>query len=264
MFPLGCGRWLADALLLHPTTGDLPAFGATEVRVPTPAGEAQVWVARSISAVGREPQRFVLVLVGNGGRAERYAVGRAARWGDVPAEVWAVNWPGFGGSGGRPTLRGLAPAAEAVYEVLHDRADGRPVFLDCDSMGTAVGLRLAAARRGDRPVAGLVLKNPPPLRQLVLGRFGWWNLWLAAGPVAAAVPAELDSVANAARCHAPALYLRAADDSLIPPPYQRRVSDAHAGRSRTLVLADADHNTPITAPQEAEVAAAIHDLFGRR
>jgi len=34
-----------------------------------------------------------------------------------------------------------------------------------------------------RPVAGLVLQNPPPLRQLIMGHYGWWNLWLVAGAV---------------------------------------------------------------------------------
>jgi hypothetical protein len=36
----------------------------------------------------------------------------------------------------------------------------------------------------NRPCAGLVLTNPPPLRNMILQRFGWWNLWLLATPVA--------------------------------------------------------------------------------
>jgi len=32
--------------------------------------------------------------------------------------------------------------------------------------------------------ADLILTNPPPLRQLIMGHYGWWNLWLAAAPQA--------------------------------------------------------------------------------
>ena len=46
----------------------------------------------------------------------------------------------------------------------------------------------------NRPVAAIVLQNPPPLRQLILGHYGWWNLWLIATPVALGVPSELDSL----------------------------------------------------------------------
>lgn len=35
-----------------------------------------------------------------------------------------------------------------------------------------------------RQVAGLILHNPPALRQIILRQFGWWNLWLLAGPLA--------------------------------------------------------------------------------
>src|SRR2546429_8018272 len=52
----------------------------------------------------------------------------------------------------------------------------------------------SAARRR---VGGLFLKNPPPLREMILRRFGWWNLWLLAGPVAVAISRGLDSIANA-------------------------------------------------------------------
>jgi hypothetical protein len=44
---------------------------------------------------------------------------------------------------------------------------------------------------------GLFLQNPPPLAQLIRGRYGWWNLWLLAGPIAWGVPCSLDTLANA-------------------------------------------------------------------
>ena len=31
---------------------------------------------------------------------------------------------------------------------------------------------------------------------MILRRFGWWNLWLLAGPVALQIPMDLDSIAD--------------------------------------------------------------------
>ncbi len=260
MFPLGCGRVLADKLLLHPSTHPQAAYGATEQFVDTPVGRVQIWRSVSTSAIGRPPERFVLRINGNAARAEWEATPTAARWGNVPTEVWSMNYPGFGGSKGSASLDKLVPAASAVWNAIGETAGDRPVFLDGDSMGTTVALSLAANRRADRPPAGLVLKNPPPLRQLIIERFGWWNLWLAAWPVASAVPDELDSIDNAGRSHAPAIFLRATGDTLIPPALQKRISDAYAGRVTIVELQGANHDTPLSSEDQAAIAEAIEQF----
>lgn len=261
MFPLGYGSFLANRTMLFPSTDPLPAYGAMERMIETPVGPVQVLVARSASAVGRTPERYVLYLMGNGGRAEYHATETAARWGDVPAEVWAVNYPGYGASPGPATLDKLAPMGAAVYDAMAEAAGDAQLYLDCDSMGCTIGLYLAATKRSERPVAGIVLKNAPPLRQLVMGRFGWWNLWVAALPVASAVPGELDSIANAARSWAPAVFIAAENDSLVTPEYQKRVRDAYAGPTRFVMLEGADHDTPLSDEEEATIRAAIAELM---
>ena len=263
MFPLGCGRTLANKLMLFPSTDRLPTYGATERFVETGDGRVQVFVARSPSAMATpRADRYVLCLVGNGGRAERYATDVAMRWGDEPAEVWATNWPGFGRSDGPAALDRLAPAASAAYDAMAEAAgDDAPLFVDADSMGTAAALHLAATKRGSRPVAGLVLKNPPPLRSLLLRRFGWFNLWLAAGPMAAALPRELDSVANARRSYCPAIFIAAEADSMVPPDYQSEIFDAYAGPTRRVVLPGAEHNDPIEPDEAAEIRGRIAEMM---
>ncbi|MEM7807878.1 MAG: alpha/beta hydrolase [Planctomycetota bacterium] len=261
MFPLGCGRALADRLLLFGSTRPMAAAGATPATIPSDAGELEVFVATSASAIGRPPERYVLRLMGNASRAEVEATPTAQRWNDVPTEVWALNYPGFGASPGPQSLRKLLPAAEAVWEAMNTQAVDAPCYVDGDSMGTAVALALATKRRGDLPVAGLILKNPPPLRQLIMGRYGWWNLWLAAWPLASSVPSELDSITNAAQCHTPAIFLQATGDSLIPPAYQNQIIDAYAGRAVVIELVDADHNTLPTMEEEQAIRDRIAEHF---
>ena len=99
----------------------------------------------------------------------------------------------------------------------------------------------------------MILQNPPPLKQLILGAHGWWNLWLLATPVTLSVPGELDSIANARRCTAPAVFLLAQDDEVIPPPYQRKIIDAYAGEKHVIKLKGARHVQPLTSEQEDQL-----------
>src|SRR6266576_1342442 len=74
-----------------------------------------------------------------------------------------------------------------------------------------------------RNAGGLILHNPPALRQMILRQFGWWNLWLLAGPVAAQIPKDLDSIDNAKRAQTPAIFLLAESDEIVAPRFHRLV-----------------------------------------
>jgi pimeloyl-ACP methyl ester carboxylesterase len=114
----------------------------------------------------------------------------------------------------------------------------------------------------NREVRGLILHNPPPLRQIILRNYGWWNLWLLAGPVALQIPRDLDSVANAKRIHAPAIFLLAENDEIVPPKFQRLVVDSFAGEKQVITLPGAYHNSPIEGPVVEEIHRAYDWLFG--
>jgi len=103
----------------------------------------------------------------------------------------------------------------------------------------------------------LILHNPPALRQIFLRQFGWWNLWLIAGPLAQKLPADLDSVANARTVRAPAIFLLAEKDEVVAPRFQRLVVDAYAGEKRVIPLAGAGHNSPV----EGVGITSFHDAL---
>lgn len=232
----GCG--LTDKLLLFPPRGALADVGgAVRTTLPTSRGEIEVWQARSQSG---EPLAYVLRFYGNADRADAWVAGEA-RGLPFSAEVWGVNYPGFGGSEGKATLAGVAESALVAYDAMAKRAGGKPILVIGTSMGTTAALHLAANRK----VAGVVLQNPPPLRQLIRGRYGWWNLWLLAAPVAWGVPSELDSLANAAKASAPAIFVLSQEDEVVPHAYALEVRDAYAGPKQTFVLPGAHHNDPI-------------------
>ena len=198
-------------------------------------------------------------LVGNGSRAEWTASTSAKRWGPRPVEVWALNWPGYGRSTGPASMSAIAPAALFAYDAVSRIAGGRPVVICAHSLGTAGALHVAA----HRPVVGLVLLNPPPLRQLIVGHYGWWNLWLGAIPISWQVPSDLDSLANGSRGIAPAVFVSSGRDTVVPPEYHRRVFDAYRGPKRWVAEPDADHNTFPDPSTDPAYAAALDWLWDR-
>ena len=107
----------------------------------------------------------------------------------------------------------------------------------------------------------MILHNPPALRQLILRQYGWWNLWVLAGPVAAQIPADLDSIANARVAHARAIFLLAEQDEIVAPRFQRLVVDAYAGEKRVITLRGAYHNSPVEGAGLADLYKALDWLL---
>ena len=167
--------------------------------------------------------------------------------------------PGYGASPGPARLRAFGAAALAAYDALKQAAGGKPILVFGTSLGTTAALHVAA----NRPVAGLILQNPPPLRQIILRQFGWWNLWLLAGPVSLQIPAALDSVGNARATRVPCAFLLAGDDEVVRPEYQRLVVDAYAGEKRVIPLPGAHHNDPLDAEQTGRLNAAVEWMLAR-
>ena len=242
---------LPDHLILFPTRASIDAAGAVRKTIPFQNGELELWTAisRRAQQSGRV-DTYVLRFYGNADRAERWVAAEADEWNDRAVEIWGMNYPGFGGSTGPARLSRIGPAALTAFDELQRHANGQPIVLYGASLGACAALHIAA----HRPVAGLILHNPPPLRQMILRQFGWWNLWLLAGPVALQIPRDLDSIDNARRIHAPAIFLLAEKDEVVAPRFHQLVVDTYAGEKRVIPLRGAYHNDPIEG-------AALVDLY---
>jgi len=251
---------LPDRLLLFPTTNRIDAREATRKTVDFAEGKLEIWRATSklAQSAGR-PEAYVLRFYGNADRAERWVAEEAEMWDNRAIEVWGVNYPGFGGSTGRARLATLGPAALVAFDALQQVADERPIIVFGASLGTTVALDIAA----HRPLAGLILQNPPPIREMIYRQFGWWNLWLLAGPLAQKIPAALDSVTNAKAARAPAIFLLADADEVVAPRFQSMVVEAYAGEKRVINLPGAGHNSPIDASDLPRLHEALDWLLPR-
>lgn len=239
-------QMIADRLILSPSRHRLSAMGKERRLVPFGRGKLELWTQRVGTRDVDDVDLFVLKFHGTGGRAERSTYHPMDYWTDLRAELWAWNPPGYGGSTGPASVRSLASASEHVLRDLQQVAAGRPILLMGNSLGTAVALHLAA----NFEIAGMVLRNPPPLRQLVVGRHGWWNLWLGAMLIARCVPPELCSMENAARATCPAIFVRSGQDEIVPTLYQDKVIGNYKGPARIVHLPDARHASPLNLDEQ--------------
>jgi pimeloyl-ACP methyl ester carboxylesterase len=272
---------LPDHLILFPTRAPIDAGGAVRKKIPFENGELEIWTAQSRRA--RQQGRaevFILRFYGNADRADRWPALEAAMWKDRAVEIWGMNYPGFGGSTGPARLARIGPAAVAAFDALRRHAMNKsaiesavpsgpiptsalrtahataPIVVFGTSIGATAALHVAASRPAE--IAGLILQNPPPLREMILRQFGWWNLWLLAGPVALQIPRDLDCIANARASRAPAVFLLAERDEIVAPRFHRLVVQAYAGEKRIIELRGAHHNDPI----EGAALADLNDTLG--
>ncbi len=245
---------LADSMILCPSKEDILIEHKTRRTLTSAGGEIDLWVQRCGVSQASEPEVFVLKFGGAGSRAERATMHPLDFWTDFHAEIWAPNWPGFGGSSGRASVQPLADVGVHCYEQLRRVAGERPIVVTGNSLGTTVALHVGAKFRD---MAGLILRNPPPLRKLIVGRHGWYSAWVGAWVISRCVPHALNSTLNARGCDVPAVFVTSGKDRIVPPSYQSVVFDAYAGPKRQLVLHEADH---LDFPTDAESVVYRQEL----
>jgi uncharacterized protein len=251
---------LPDHLILFPTRTPIDAGRAIRKTIRFEKGELEIWIAQSKKAQQQDhADIFILRFYGNADRADRWAAIEAEMWDDRAVEIWGMNYPGFGGSTGPARLSRIGPAALTVFDELKRHANDRPIVPFGTSIGATAALYLAASRPAE--IAGVILHNPPPLREMILRQFGWWNLWLLAGPVALQVPRDLDSIRNARASGAHAIFLLAERDEVVAPRFHRLVVDAYAGEKRVIALHGAYHNDPIEGAALADFHQSLDWLL---
>lgn len=263
-----------DRLILFPSREPVTTYGAVRRALPFRGGELEVWVARSSQSpfhqepgeprvrgarASKPPDYYVLRFYGNADRADPNVVLDAGEWPVGTAEVWGVNYPGYGGSTGPARLESIGPAALLAFDALQKEAAGKPIVVYGTSLGTTAALCVAA----NRPVAGAILQNPPPIKQIILRQFGWWNLWVIAGPLSWRIPAALDSVANAKAARVPAVFLLAEKDDIVAPKYQQLVVGAYAGPKQTVTQIGARHNEMLDPVTTGKLDEAIRTMLAQ-
>lgn len=172
--------------------------------IPPPAG-------RSAATAG-----WILYLHGAGGNVGVLGYNEAwAKFRRLGLGVLAVDYRGFGESGGRPSEAGLYSDATAAYAYLTGRLGvaGSRIVIYGYSLGTAVAIDLATRV----PAAGLIVEGAllsVPARGAELYPFL---------PVAWLARNRFASVEKIARVRMPKLFIHAREDTAVPIAHGRRL-----------------------------------------
>lgn len=235
-----------------PPPGDL-----REVRLPLPTGgpgggEVVTWSLEPPGVPASAP--VAVFLHGNGENLETMRrSGLFERLRRMEAISLAVDYPGYGRSGGRTTEEGVVASASAGLAWARDRHPERPVVLVGWSLGAAAALGAASSGDGG-DLDGIALLSPwtslADVAAVHFPRFlvGW------------AVKERYDSL-EAARAVAargvPTLVIHGARDAIIPAEQGRRIGEtlrasypARAGApTRWLAIPEAGHNDLLGYPE---------------
>jgi pimeloyl-ACP methyl ester carboxylesterase len=251
-------RTLVSRGFLRPSHHYVPSR-KQELLIRAPWGVVQVWREYSgrLDRKGHEPRVYFLRFLGSRGRAEMATLDPADRLENTAAEVWTVNPPAFGGTTGPADLERYADCALLAMDHLRTHAEGKPIWVCGKSIGTAAAL-LAAASGGAK---GLVLRNAMPLRELLSRHYALRTAGLSRFAIAPAIPSRLDSIQNASRLVAPALFLVSRQDRVVPPPYQQRVISAYGGRTTVLEVAGGHDERALRADDEAAYRRTVKALI---
>ena len=248
--------WLADRLILCPSTNPLDPDGKRRELIATSDGDIESWIGQ----FPNHASEFDVVVVkfpGTGGRAERSGVHPTEIWAEFNCEIWSVNPKGYGGSSGPASIKYFPNTAESVIEHVFAKRPGVPVVVIGNSLGCVSALFVAALGG----VSAVMLRNPPPLHQMIRSRprYAGWNFGMSR-MIAAQVPNDLDAIKNASGCTAPCLFIQSEQDRVVPTNYQDLIISAYSGPKRVFSIYGADHHELVEEPQQQEYFEAVRWL----
>ena len=216
-----------------------PPPGVEEVALAAAGGETAVaWAGGGAAPAGRP---LVIFFHGNGENLE--TMRRAGLFEELArlGVAWlAVDYPGYGRSGGVASEESLGAAADAALAWAGEEHPGRPVVACGWSLGAAVSSQLAL--RHPRQVAGIALLAPWTKLADVAA------LHFPAVIVRAALRGHYDTLEALRHADLPALVVHGARDRIIPVEQGERVAAALGPRARWVRVDEAGHNDLLTFP----------------
>ena len=197
----------SDKTALDPAQVGLPRATVHEVRTQ----DGVRLVAWSLRGTGK----YLAIYFHGNGAALAGRTGRIAELNNLGFSVLAIDYRGFGGSGGSPSEQGLRKDADAAYELAGDLgfAPGQ-IILYGESLGSGVAAELASRR----PVAGVILDAPfSSIADVAADRY-----WMF--PVRFLLRDQFRSDLAIAHIKAPVLIVHGTADRVVPIRYGERLS----------------------------------------
>ena len=149
------------------------------------------------------------------------------------AALLVLDYPGYGGSGGRTTEAGIYEAADLAYTALTQRpdVDRHRIYVYGRSLGSAVATHTATAHE----VAGMILESPFTSARGMAARH--YKIFPTA-----LVRLRLDNIARIQKIRCPTLIFHGNADMLVPIDMGKEVAAAAAGPVEFVIINGSGHN----------------------
>ncbi len=155
------------------------------------------------------------------------------------AELFMIDYRGYGQSDGKPTVDALKSDALAVYDKVVSLDGERCVIAHGHSMGAFMATWLAE----NKPVDGVVLENPPVSVESWTGALVPWYLDLFISFDIDPALKDEDNLARVRKLQAPLLVIAGGEDKITPPEQARTLFEAAASEPKWLEVIEAGgHN----------------------
>ena len=236
-------RFLLDQMVLRPSRYPIEHAPQQRVMLRWQGRPLECFVQRN-DDLNEPPDLLVLKFPGNAGRAERSTPFPMSMVENVRVAVWTWNPPGYGKSGGRAGLARMADAAIDFWNqaIEQDCGPQTTVWLCGNSLGSVAALHVAATMQPDASRSGIILRNPPPLLNVVkrialnypLGRF--------TDPIIQSLHDSMNAMTTVQRVQLPAVFLQSELDTLVPLDEQNRLVEGYSGPRQVVLLEGLEHN----------------------
>ncbi len=138
---------------------------------------------------------------------------------NIPANVLAVEYRGYGKSEGKPSEKDFYRDARSAYQFLLEKQSVRPETII--SFGQSLGTATATSLASEVKVGGLILEAPfPSLASMAHRQFPYFP------GVSLLVYGQMDTKSRIRRVKAPILIVQCSRDPVIPPALGQEVYEA--------------------------------------
>jgi len=166
----------------------------------------------------------------------------------TPANVFAVEYRGYGRSDGKPSEAGLYQDAEAALKYLLEvnHIERKQIIVLGQSLGTAVAAHVASRNK----IGGLILEAPFPSASAVALR----AFWFLPG-ISLLVYSQLDTEKRIKEIDAPLLVIHCEQDPVIPLQFGQKVYEAaHSPKTFAMIKASCHEESAVIAPTQYRTA----------
>ncbi|KAF0133289.1 MAG: phospholipase/carboxylesterase [Candidatus Saganbacteria bacterium] len=187
-------------------------------------------------------QKVILYFHGNAGNLT-YNVDQIKALSAVPLSVFAIDYHGFGQSGGQPTEKNLYLDAQAAYDYLVKQKKYPPeqIIIMGTSLGGAVATHLAAREK----VGGVILESTftsvRDMAQRMSGAYRRPIVWIRS---------DFNSLDNIALIDAPLLIVHSKEDKSVPCEMAQALYNKAKPPKKLLLLEKGEHSGLLLANQE--------------